>query len=93
MELTALLDVPLALPSAPRVVALLQTELLAREPDLRKLCQLVGTDPALILAAARAVLSGAESWGDDGGARLYGDGAASPRIVKACADFLRGRDA
>lgn len=47
MELTALLDVPLALPSAPRVVALLQTELLAREPDLRKLCQLVGTDPAL----------------------------------------------
>lgn len=47
MELTALLDVPLALPSTPRVVALLQTELLAREPDLRKLCQLVGTDPAL----------------------------------------------
>jgi HD-like signal output (HDOD) protein len=42
-----LLDVPLALPSTPRVVALLQTELLAREPDLRKLCQLVGTDPAL----------------------------------------------
>ena len=37
----------MALPSAPRVVALLQTELLAREPDLRKLCQLVGTDPAL----------------------------------------------
>ena len=37
----------MALPSAPRVVALLQTELLASEPDLRKLCQLVGTDPAL----------------------------------------------
>ena len=55
--------------------------------------RLVGTDPALILAAARAVLSGAESWGDGGGTRIYGDGAASPRIVKACADFLRGRDA
>ena len=55
--------------------------------------RLVGTDPALILAAARAVLSGAESWGDGGGARIYGDGAASPRIVKVCADFLRGRDA
>jgi len=47
MELTALLDVPMALPSAPRVVALLQTELLASEPDLRKVCQLVSTDPAL----------------------------------------------
>lgn len=37
----------MALPSAPRVVALLQTELLASEPDLRKVCQLVSTDPAL----------------------------------------------
>ena len=37
----------MALPSAPRVVALLQTELLASEPDLRKVCQLVSTAPAL----------------------------------------------
>ena len=47
MELNALLAMPLALPSIPKVVALLLSELEREEADLRKITQLIGTDPAL----------------------------------------------
>ncbi len=47
MELNALLAHPVALPSLPRAVALLMTELAHDEPSLRRANQLMGTDPAL----------------------------------------------
>lgn len=47
MELNALLAHPVALPSLPRAVALLMTELGHDEPSLRRINQLMGTDPAL----------------------------------------------
>ncbi|WP_312565845.1 HDOD domain-containing protein [Diaphorobacter sp.] len=47
MELNALLAQPITLPSLPRAVALLMNELSAVEPNLRRLNQLFGTDPAL----------------------------------------------
>lgn len=47
MELNALLAHPVALPSLPRAVALLMTELSHDEPSLRRVAQLIGTDPAL----------------------------------------------
>ncbi|WP_026435224.1 HDOD domain-containing protein [Acidovorax sp. JHL-9] len=47
MELNALLAHPVALPSLPRAVALLMTELGHEEPSLRRANQLIGTDPAL----------------------------------------------
>lgn len=47
MELNALLATPVALPSWPRTVALLLTELSSTEPNLRRVNQLFGTDPAL----------------------------------------------
>ena len=47
MELNALLAQPVALPSFPRAVALLMSELAHGEPSLRRLNQLFGTDPAL----------------------------------------------
>lgn len=47
MELNALLAQPVALPSLPRAVALLMSELAQGEPSLRRLNQLFGTDPAL----------------------------------------------
>ncbi|MBV8620619.1 MAG: HDOD domain-containing protein [Curvibacter sp.] len=47
MELSTLLASEVALPSIPRVVALLLTELDHEEPDLRKVSQLISTDPAL----------------------------------------------
>ena len=47
MELNALLAHPVALPSLPRAVALLMTELAHDEPRLRRVAQLIGTDPAL----------------------------------------------
>jgi HD-like signal output (HDOD) protein len=47
MELNALLAHPVALPSLPRAVALLMTELGHDEPSLRRVNQLMGTDPAL----------------------------------------------
>ncbi|WP_311221117.1 MULTISPECIES: HDOD domain-containing protein [unclassified Acidovorax] len=47
MELNALLAVPVALPSLPKAVALLMTELASAEPDLRRVNQLFGTDPAM----------------------------------------------
>ena len=47
MELTALLASQFNLPSIPRVVALLLSELDRDEPDLKRVSQLVSTDPAL----------------------------------------------
>ena len=47
MELQALLATQFVLPSIPKVVALLLSELAREEPDLRKVSQLVSTDPAL----------------------------------------------
>lgn len=47
MELNALLEIPVALPSLPRAVALLMSELAQPEPSLRRLTQIFGTDPAL----------------------------------------------
>ncbi|MDA8520320.1 HDOD domain-containing protein [Acidovorax sp. NCPPB 4044] len=47
MELNALLEMPVALPSHPRAVALLMAELAHAEPSLRRLTQIFCTDPAL----------------------------------------------
>lgn len=47
MELNALLASQFDLPSIPKVVALLLNELQCQEPDLKKVTQLVSTDPAL----------------------------------------------
>lgn len=47
MELDELLAHPAALPSVPKVIALLHAELGHEVPDLRKICQLVSHDPAL----------------------------------------------
>jgi len=49
MELNELLASEAVLPSIPKVVALLLSELARPEPDLRKLGQLIGTDPTLTL--------------------------------------------
>lgn len=47
MELKALLATQFVLPSIPKVVALLLSELDRDEPDLKKVSQLISTDPAL----------------------------------------------
>jgi HD-like signal output (HDOD) protein len=47
MELKALLASQFVLPSIPKVVALLLSELERDEPDLKKVSQLISTDPAL----------------------------------------------
>jgi HD-like signal output (HDOD) protein len=47
MELSALLASPIVLPSIPKVVALLLSELDRDEPDLRQVNQLISADPAL----------------------------------------------
>ena len=47
MELNALLGQPVALPSLPRTVAFLMNELAQREPSLRRLNLLFGSDPVL----------------------------------------------
>ncbi len=47
MELKALLASQFVLPSIPKVVALLLSELERDEPDLKKVTQLISTDPAL----------------------------------------------
>lgn len=47
MDIKALLTPPVALPSMPRTVALLLNELGSEAPNLRRLNQLFGTDPAL----------------------------------------------
>ena len=63
MELQALLAQPIALPSLPRAVALLMSELAQAEPSLRRLNQFFGTDPALaarLLQEANASAFGAQ---------------------------------
>lgn len=47
MDVNALLASPTTLPSLPRAVALLMAELAQEEPNLRRVNQLFGTDPAL----------------------------------------------
>ena len=47
MELSALLATQIVLPSIPKVVALLLNELDNAQPDLKKISQLISTDPAL----------------------------------------------
>jgi len=47
MKLNELLELQFNLPSIPKVVALLLTELERKELDLRKITQLISTDPAL----------------------------------------------
>jgi HD-like signal output (HDOD) protein len=47
MELNALLASPIVLPSIPKVIALLLSELKREEPDLKNITQLIATDPAL----------------------------------------------
>lgn len=47
MELNALLASPIVLPSIPKVVALLLSELDREVPDLKNITQLISTDPAL----------------------------------------------
>ena len=49
MQLATLLSLRIALPSVPRVEALLLGELVQPEPDLRRVVQWVNTDPALTL--------------------------------------------
>lgn len=47
MELSALMAQPMVLPSLPRAVALLMTELAHDEPNLRRVNQFIGMDPVL----------------------------------------------
>jgi len=47
MTLEELLASNGALPSIPKIIALLLNELDQQEPDLRKICQLINTDPVL----------------------------------------------
>lgn len=54
MQLSALLALPLALPSMPRAVALLLAELARPAPALRRITQIVRADPALTLGLLRA---------------------------------------
>lgn len=57
MDLAALLSPRFVIPSAPRLVALLSAELSRAQPDLRRISQLISTDPALttrVLQAANA---------------------------------------
>lgn len=49
MQLATLLSLRLAMPSVPRVEAVLLTELVQKTPDLRRIVQQVNTDPALTL--------------------------------------------
>lgn len=57
MELSVLLDASVVLPSIPKVIALLLSELRREPPDLRQITQLISTDPVLttgVLQAANA---------------------------------------
>ncbi|MDH5204017.1 MAG: HDOD domain-containing protein [Hylemonella sp.] len=47
MELSALLASEIVLPSIPRVIALLLSEFMHDDPDLKNISQLISTDPAL----------------------------------------------
>ena len=53
MHLEDLLDSQLALPSIPRVIALVLSELNRDEPDLRKISKEISTDPALTACVLR----------------------------------------
>ncbi|MDP2370945.1 HDOD domain-containing protein [Rhodoferax sp.] len=57
--LHALLASPFTLPSIPKVVALLLSELDRDEPDLKKITQLISTDPALTTRLLRVSNSAA----------------------------------
>lgn len=58
MTLDALLALQFNLPSIPKVVALLLSELSGDDPDLRKVTQLVRTDPALTARLLQIANSG-----------------------------------
>lgn len=54
MQLADLLDHPQPLPSSPRVLALLLTELKQSQPDLRRIDQFIKADPVLSLRVLQA---------------------------------------
>jgi HD-like signal output (HDOD) protein len=54
MELSVLLDAPIVLPSIPKVIALLLSELRREPPDLRQVTQLISADPVLTTGVLRA---------------------------------------
>jgi HD-like signal output (HDOD) protein len=58
MDLKTLLASHFVLPSIPKVVALLLNELARAEPDLRKISQLISTDPALATRLLQTANSG-----------------------------------
>ncbi|WP_296447513.1 HDOD domain-containing protein [Rhodoferax sp. UBA5149] len=58
MELKALLALQFVLPSIPKVVALLLSELDRAEPDLKTITQLISTDPALTTRLLQLANSG-----------------------------------
>lgn len=58
MELNALLASQFVLPSIPQVLALLLSELEREEPDLKKISQLISTDPALTMRVLQLSNSG-----------------------------------
>jgi len=58
MKLKDLLATPFVLPSIPKVVALLLSELGRDEPDLKKINQLISTDPALTTRLLQTANSG-----------------------------------
>lgn len=58
MTLNDLLATPLALPTIPKVAALLLSDLSRDEPDLKKITQLISTDPALTTRLLQLANSG-----------------------------------
>jgi len=58
MQLSAVLASPFVLPSIPRVVALLLSELEREEADLKKITQLISQDPALTIRLMQLSNSG-----------------------------------
>ena len=58
MELKALLALQFVLPSIPKVVALLLSELERPEPDLKRITQLISADPALTTRLLQLANSG-----------------------------------
>jgi len=58
MDLNALLAQPFALPSIPKVAAVLLSELKLESPDLKKVTQVISTDPALTARVLQLANSG-----------------------------------
>lgn len=93
MELNALLARPVALPSLPRAVALLMSELACAEPSLRRLNQIFGSDPVLaarLLALVNSA-SAAPAASASAGAAIPGASAApapAPRQTAAIPEAL-----